>query len=100
MISCVTDHSDHIGLPRGCLEDICLLLSDLKIKPVVRYELQAGTSVTAKFLGELRSEQKAAAAAMLKTNFGVLSATTAFGKTVIGAWLISKRKVNTLILIE
>ncbi len=100
MISCVADHSDHIGLPRGCLEDICLLLSDLKIKSVIRDELQAGTSVTAKFLGELRPEQKAAAAAMLKTNFGVLSATTAFGKTVISAWLISKRKVNTLILVH
>ena len=37
---------------------------------------------------------------MLKTNFGVLSATTAFGKIVIGAWLISKRKVNTLILVH
>ena len=37
---------------------------------------------------------------MLKTDFGVLSATTAFGKTVIGAWLISKRKVNTLILVH
>ncbi len=100
MISCVADHSDHIGLPRGCLEDICHLLSDLKIKPVVRDELQAGTSLMAKFLGELRPEQKAAAATMLKTNFGVLSATTAFGKTVIGAWLISKRKVNTLILVH
>jgi hypothetical protein len=49
MISCVADHSDHIGLPRGCLEDICHLLSDLKIKPVVRDELQAGTSLMAKF---------------------------------------------------
>jgi len=36
MISCVADRSDHIGLPRGCLEDICHLLSDLKIKSVVR----------------------------------------------------------------
>lgn len=100
MISCVTDHSDHIGLPRGCLEDICHQLSDLKIKLIVRDELQTGTSLTAKFLGELRPEQKAAATAMLKTNFGVLSATTAFGKTVIGAWLISNRKVNTLILVH
>jgi len=31
---------------------------------------------------------------------GVLSATTAFGKTVIGARIISLRKVNTLILVH
>jgi superfamily II DNA or RNA helicase len=37
---------------------------------------------------------------MLKTDIGVLSATTAFGKTVVAAWLVSKRKVNTLILVH
>jgi superfamily II DNA or RNA helicase len=37
---------------------------------------------------------------MLKLDNGVLSATTAFGKTVIGAKLISERKVNTLILVH
>ena len=31
---------------------------------------------------------------------GVLSATTAFGKTVIGAYLIEERKVNTLVLVH
>lgn len=30
----------------------------------------------------------------------MLSATTAFGKTVIGAYLIGQRKVNTLILVQ
>lgn len=66
----------------------------------MRNELQKGTSLRTKFLGELRKEQNTAAAALLKTDFGVLSATTAFGKTVIGAWLIAKRKVNTLILVH
>ena len=40
MISCVADHLDHIGLPRGCFEDICHLLSDLKIKLIIRNELR------------------------------------------------------------
>jgi superfamily II DNA or RNA helicase len=33
---------------------------------------------------------------MLKHDTGVLSATTAFGKTVVAAWLIAQRGVNTL----
>jgi superfamily II DNA or RNA helicase len=36
----------------------------------------------------------------LKEDIGVLSASTAFGKTVIGAWLIAQRKVNTLVIVH
>src|SRR5262249_5367937 len=86
LISCSADYPDHIGIPRGCFEDVCQLFSELKIQMSVRNELQKGTPLSAKFLGELRKEQKTAAATLLKTDFGVLSATTAFGKTVIGAW--------------
>jgi len=100
MITCANDYPLHIGLPRGCLEEISHLFADLKVKLTIREELEAGQRLTTKFQGELRSEQKAAATAMLKTNLGVLSATTAFGKTVIGAWLIAKRKVNTLIIVH
>lgn len=100
MISCSADYPDHIGIPRGCLEEVYQLFSDLKIKLSVRNELYSGAPLHAKFLGELRGEQKPAAMTMLKTDFGVLSATTAFGKTVVGAWLISKRKVNTLVVVH
>jgi superfamily II DNA or RNA helicase len=31
---------------------------------------------------------------------GVLATTTAFGKTVIGAWLIAQRAVSTLVLVQ
>lgn len=37
---------------------------------------------------------------MLAHDTGVLSATTAFGKTVVGAWLIAARRVNTLVLVH
>lgn len=100
LISCSTEYADYIGIPRGCLEEVYQLFSDLKITVSVRNELYRGASLNVKFLGELRGEQKTAATTMLKTDFGVLSATTAFGKTVIGAWLIAKRKVNTLVLVH
>src|SRR5439155_22070380 len=40
------------------------------------------------------------AEAMLRHETGVLSATTAFGKTVLAAWLIARRGVNTLVLVH
>src|SRR2546427_5450048 len=41
-----------------------------------------------------------AAAALLRQDIGVLDATAAFGKTVVAAWLIAHRGVNTLILVH
>ena len=52
------------------------------------------------FQGELRPEQTAAADAMLAHDTGVLAATTAFGKTVIAAWLLAQRGVSTLVLVH
>jgi len=47
-----------------------------------------------------RDEQVEAVSQMLPHDNGVLAATTAFGKTVIGAKLIAERKVNTLVLVH
>jgi superfamily II DNA or RNA helicase/very-short-patch-repair endonuclease len=100
VISCAEDQSEHVGLPRGCLEDVEELLHSLKIKPVIRDERFAGTELNVSFQGELRPEQQAAVEAMVAHDTGVLAATTAFGKTVIGAWLIAQRRVNTLVLVN
>ena len=100
VIGCAEEHPQHLGLPRGCLDDVCRLLSDLGIRPVIRDERYSGQPLHVTFQGELRPEQKLAAAAMLAHETGVLSATTAFGKTVIAAWLIAKRGVNTLVLVH
>jgi superfamily II DNA or RNA helicase len=62
--------------------------------------VSADTRCIPSFQGELRTEQKIAAEAMLKHETGVLAATTAFGKTVIAAWLIAQRGVNTLVLVH
>ena len=100
IIACAEDYPDHIGLPRGCLEDVKGLLSELKIKPLVRDERFEGKPLDVSFHGVLRPEQKVAAEAMGRHDTGVLSATTAFGKTVIAAWLIAQRGVNTLVLVH
>ncbi|MBF0408763.1 MAG: DEAD/DEAH box helicase family protein [Candidatus Riflebacteria bacterium] len=100
IISCVEEHSHHFGLPRGCLEEVRSLLEVLKIKPVIQDERLTGTTLNVSFKGKLRPEQQKAAEAMMAHDIGVLAATTAFGKTVIGAWLIAQRGVNTLILVH
>lgn len=59
-----------------------------------------GRNINVSFNGKLREEQKAAFEALSAHDIGILSATTAFGKTVIGAALIAEKKVNTLVLVH
>ena len=100
IIGCAEDYANHIGMPRGCLEDVQKLLSELHINVVVRDQRYAGARSNVEFRGQLRPEQETAARAMLAHDTGVLSATTAFGKTVVAAWLIAERGVNTLVLVH
>ena len=100
IIHCAEDHPKHYALPRGCLDEVQQLLQSLKIKVVVRDERCGGVPLNARFHGSLRPEQEAAARAMLAHDTGVLAATTAFGKTVLAAWLIARRGVNTLVLVH
>jgi hypothetical protein len=88
IIHCAEDHPQHFALPRGCLDEVQQLLRALKIKPVLRDERCVGFPLNVSFCGTLRSEQQAAATAMLAHDTGVLATTTAFGKTVLAAWLI------------
>ncbi len=100
IIGCAEDHPSHIGLPRGCYEEAMELLESLGTKVTVRDERCHGQPLAVVFGGTLRGEQQQAAAAMLAHDTGVLAATTAFGKTVLAAWLIAQRGVNTLILVH
>ncbi|MEX2663421.1 MAG: DEAD/DEAH box helicase family protein [Vicinamibacterales bacterium] len=100
VIACAEDHPQHIGLPRGCLGDLRQALTDVGVRTVIRDERYAGRPLDLTFQGELRPEQKVAAQAMLAHENGVLAATTAFGKTVVAAWLIAQRGVSTLVLVH
>ncbi len=100
IISCCEDFPKHIGLPRGCLDEVVELLRDLRIKPEIIDKRLVGNPIALNFQGILRPEQKLAADAMLSHDMGVLSATTAFGKTVIAAYMIAERGVNTLVLVH
>lgn len=100
IISCCEEFPRHLALPRGCLDQALELLASLQVKAEVTDERFAGTPIDVQFHGTLRPEQLRAAEALLRYDTGVLAASTAFGKTVIGAYLIAQRKVNTLLIVH
>lgn len=100
-IICAAEERDgYLALPRCCEPDLTELLETAGASYEVEDKTFSGNEIQAKFKGELRPEQIPAAEALLAHNNGVLSATTAFGKTVIAAYLIGRRKVNTLVLVH
>ena len=100
IISCSNDFQDYLALPRGCENEVMQTLDELKVIPQIKDETRSGKSVKVEFNGILSEEQQEAVDALLAYDNGVLSAATAFGKTVIGAKLIAARKVNTLVLVH
>ncbi len=100
IISCCEDFPGHIGIPRGCLEDVLALLVSLNIKAKISDQRFPGNPINIGFKGCLTPEQQTAAKNMLSHETGILAATTAFGKTVVGCNLIAERGVNTLVVVH
>lgn len=100
IIACAEAHAEHIALPRGCLDELRSLLRKHKIRFRIQDLRVSGNPLHVSFTGSLRPEQTAAAKALLAHDTGVLAATTAFGKTVLAAWMIAERGTNTLILVH
>lgn len=100
ILDCTYEDTDYIGVPRGCREALTELLEAHSVSVFMDDRRCEGRAIDVSFAGTLRPEQEPAAQALLDHDIGVLSATTAFGKTVIGAYLIGQRKTNTLILVQ
>jgi len=100
IISCAENFPKHIAVPRGCLDAVTALCKENHIALDLIDERNSGQRVAASFVGTLRHDQKTALSAVAKHDMGVLSAPTAFGKTVTAAALIAKRSVNTLVLVH
>lgn len=93
-------NSGYIQIPRGCYDTLMEYAKKGNIEVEIDDKRQAGKSIHVEFQGKLRDEQKMALDKLLQEENGILLATTAFGKTVVCASLIAKRKINTLIIIE
>ncbi len=94
------DEHGYIGLPRGLYDELIQRCDEAGIKYHIEDKRTAGRSIDVTFQGELRKSQVPAVEKMLQHDTGILSAATAFGKTVVCSKLIAERKVSTLILLE
>ena len=90
----------YIQIPRGLREKIIEECEKAGIPIDVSDEREIGHPIRVDFKGDLRTQQELAAEKLLSHSDGVLSAATAFGKTVVCSYLIAERKVNTLILLQ
>ena len=100
IINCAYDDAGYICLPRGKQEELEQLLKSVNVKYQLTNLCQVGKPIDIAFNGCLYSEQQAAIDELLKYDYGILHAATAFGKTVVGAYVVAERKVNTLILVH
>ena len=94
------DVDGYIQIPRGLREPIIEECNKAGITVDVSDQREKGRPIRVAFKGGLRTQQDLAAQKLLSYSDGVLSAATAFGKTVVCSYLISERKVNTLILLQ
>ena len=94
------DENGYIGIPRGLWEELIEKCEKAEIIWETEDERVRGNEIKVEFNGQLRETQAVAAEKMLAHETGILSAATAFGKTVVCSYMIAARKVSTLILLE
>ena len=100
IICCTEDFPEYLALPRGCLDELSTLLKGLGINVEIVDRRLAGSLLEVQFQGTLSDLQQQSAQSLIAHETGVLVAPTAFGKTVIAAWLIAKRQTNTIVLVH
>ena len=75
------------------------MLNSAEVEYEIADEREKGSSIEIKFYGTLFENQKTAFNSLKNADYGILSAGTGFGKTVVSAALIAEKKVSTLILV-
>jgi superfamily II DNA or RNA helicase len=101
-INCSDQNGSQLILPRGIFGEVKdeLNKQSIKMNVVDKRRKSKQQNLTINFVGSLLPQQQEAVEELLNHTTGILSATTGFGKTVVGAALISKRQVNTLVIVN
>ena len=100
VISCAAETNEYLCLPRGCEPELLDELKALGIDVEMIDKTFCGKKIDIEFKGHLRDEQDLALRNLIQHDTGILSGSTAFGKTVVAIKLIAEKKINTLILVD
>lgn len=100
VICCTLEENSLITIPRGLADNLLSLLDLYELEYCFEDARFLPETIDVEFSGELRLDQDIAFQVLEKHDYGVLSASTGFGKTVIGSKLIASKKVPTLILVN
>ena len=100
VISCADETNEYLCLPRGCESELFFELERFGINNRLVDKTYRGKRIDVEFSGQLRDEQSLALKSLLQHNSGILSGTTAFGKTIVAIKLIAEKKINSLILVD
>ena len=90
IISCADIDDEYLALPRGCEDAVIALLREKDVPYRIEDKCNHGKPISVQFNGVLRDNQQEAVNVLASNSNGVLSATTAFGKTVTAIGLIAK----------
>ena len=100
LVQCVNDGQKELVLPRGCLEELQDLMKQESIQMEILNHSYTGENIDIDFHGDLSMQQDEVVNTLLENDHGTLAATTGFGKTVVATAVMTKRKVNTLVIVH
>ncbi|HEU0302161.1 MAG TPA: DEAD/DEAH box helicase family protein [Longimicrobium sp.] len=100
VVACAEDFPQHVALPRGCLDDLEVLLREHGVALSIDDQRVDGEAAEFRFGGELTLSQQQTAQEILRHENGVLVAPPGAGKTVLGTYLIAARGRSTLVLVH
>ena len=98
VICCAEIADGYLSLPRGCLDDMKVLLEEYSVRMNVEDKRVIGKKVDFIFDGTLNEEQEEALEGIFESDVGVFVAPPGTGKTVLAIAAIARRKTNALIL--
>lgn len=100
IITCAEIIGDYLALPRGCEDAVRSFLEEKDMDFELVDKTNHGVPIAVTFSGALRDDQQEAVNTLREHSTGVLSATTAYGKTVAAIGMIAYCRVNALILVH
>ncbi len=91
---------DGLWVPRGALRQVILMCRHHGVPYEINDLRRNLPEISFQFKGTLKDFQQSAVQAIMKREFGTLSAPTGSGKTVMGLYMIAKRKQPALIIVH